>query len=147
MNFIRCHWFGLSVSLVVFFFLCVFALVLAAPHQDEQKRGFVPCTEKMAEELHNCNGRKMCVLERIVDNTFCNIGVIGEGIKLWATGKQSAPWSNYLFVPDIKRPSATDGVEAEESLAEYYESSPDIGAEMDELYELNQQLEKMQDEK
>lgn len=124
-----------------FFFLCVFALVLAAPHQDEQKRGFVPCTETMAEELRGCNGRNMCVLGSVVDNTFCNVGVIGEGLKLWMTGKQPAPWSNYLFEPEIKRPSATDDVEPEESLEEYYQNTPDIAAEMDELQKLNQQLE------
>ena len=62
MRFVKDHWFGLLVSIFVFFFLCVFALVLAAPHQDEQKRGFVPCTETMAEELRGCNGRNMCVL-------------------------------------------------------------------------------------
>ena len=77
----------------------------------------------------------------VVDNTFCNVGVIGEGLKLWMTGKQPAPWSNYLFEPEIKRPSATDDVEPEESLEEYYQNTPDIAAEMDELQKLNQQLE------
>ena len=141
MRFVKDHWFGLLVSIFVFFFWCVIALVLAAPHQDEQKRGFVPCTETMAEELRGCNGRNMCVLGSVVDNTFCNVGVIGEGLKLWMTGKQPAPWSNYLFEPEIKRPSATDDVEPEESLEEYYQNTPDIAAEMDELQKLNQQLE------
>lgn len=58
----------------------------------------------------------MCVLGSVVDNTFCNVGVIGEGLKLWMTGKQPAPWSNYLFEPEIKRPSATDDVERRKAL-------------------------------
>lgn len=146
MQFIKTHWFGLLVSVVVFLFLCVFALVLAAPHQDEQKRGFVPCTEKMAEELHDCDRRNICVLGSVVKNTFCNIKVIGEGVKLWLTGRQPAPWSNYLFAPDVKRPSAVDDVEPEESLEEYYRDTPDIAAEMENLKELNQQLENKDNE-
>lgn len=146
MQFIKYHWFGLLVSVIVFLFLCVFALVLAAPHQDEQKRGFVPCTETMAEELHNCNSRNMCVLGSVIKNTFCNIKVIGQGIKLWAVGEQPTPWSNYLFEPELKRPAVNDDVEPEESLDEYYQNTPDIAAEMDELQQLNQQLENSDNE-
>ncbi len=141
MRFMRDHWFGILVSGVTFFFLCVFAIVLAAPRQDEQKRGFVPCIEAMAEKLHTCNGKNMCVLSSVVDNTFCNIGVIGKGVMLWISKKQPTPWSNYLFTPETKRPSATDDIEPEESLAEYYLNTPDIAAEMSELQKLNQKLE------
>lgn len=141
MQFIKYHWFGLVISLIVTFFLFIFVLVLIAPHQDEQKRGFVPCTEAMAEQIKNCSSRSLCVLGSVVDNTFCNIKVIGKGVKLWIKGEQSSPWKNYLFVADIKNKSATDDVEPEESLKEYYESQPDLELEMNELKKLNQQLE------
>lgn len=141
MNFIRYHWFGLLVSVIVALFLCQFLLVLIAPHQDEQKRGFVPCTEEMSEELHRCRSRNLCVLDAVVDNTFCNTGVIVEGFRLWVAGKQDSPWANYLFEPELNRPSAEDDVDAEASLDEYYRDVPDINAEMDELQKLNQQLE------
>lgn len=146
MQFIKTHWFGLFVSLITFMFLSVFAVVLIAPHQDEQKRGFVPCTEKMAEELHECRGQNFCALESVINNTMCNMKVIGQGVKMWVTGEQSLPWSNYLFEPEIKKPSATEDVETDESLEEYYRSSPDISLEMSELYKKNQQLEKNIDE-
>ncbi len=141
MNFIKNHWFGLIVSLITLAFLCVFALVLIAPHQDEQGRGFVPCIEKMAENLHECRGQNLCALNCVIENTFCNIKVIGQGIKQWAAGEQPRPWSNYLFEPELKQPSAADDFETEESLDEYYQNNPDISLEMSELYKLNQQLE------
>ena len=146
MNFIKNHWFGLIVSLVTLAFLCVFALVLVAPHQDEQKRGFVPCTEKMAEQLHECRGQNLCALESVINNTLCNIKVVGQGISLWIAGKQTRPWSNYLFEPELKQPTAADDFETEESLEEYYQNNPDISLEMSELYKLNQQLEQDTDE-
>ena len=53
----------------------------------------------MPDDLRGCNGRNMTVLGSVVDNTFCNVGVIGEGLKLWMTGQERAPWANNLFEP------------------------------------------------
>ena len=56
-------------------------------------------------------------------------------------GKAAGAVVKLSVCPEIKRPSATDDVEPEESLEEYYQNTPDIAAEMDELQKLNQQLE------
>ena len=99
----------------------------------------------MAENLYMCNDQKICILKEVINNTFCNIKVIGEGIQLWITGEQSRPWSNYFFEPKLKS-ITTDGIEPENSLEEYYQNTPDISAEMNELYKLNQQLENSENE-
>jgi len=135
MQFIKYHWFGLLVSLIVFFFLFIFFLVLIAPHQDEQERGFVPCTRNMAEQVQQCAGAKGCILKAVVENTFCNIRIVGQGAKLWAQGKQPRPWSNYLFRPELA------GGENSEELDEFYRDSPDVENQMKELQKLNEELE------
>lgn len=146
MNFLKTHWFGFVISVIFFVFLSVFVLVLIAPHRDDQRRGFVPCTEAMAEQLYECRGQNFCALNCVIENTFCNITVIGRGISQWMQGKQERPWSNYLFEPELKSPRILDDFETEESLEEYYQNSPDIASEMSELYKLNKQLEKDTDE-
>lgn len=137
MQFIKYHWFGLLVSAAVLFFLVIFFLVLIAPHQDDQKRGFVPCTETMANEIHQCAGNKLCILEAIVGNTFCNVGVVGRGLSAWLGGEQPHPWSNYLFAP-----AAKTAEEPQAELNEFYNQNPDIEGQMQELQKLNDELEK-----
>lgn len=143
MQFLKNHWFGFIISIIVAVFMLEFILVLIAPQQDEQNRGFVPCTQKMAAEVYDCNKSSFCVLSAVIDNSFCNLGVIGKGLKLWVSGKQSAPWSNFLFEPTV-----ADEKEAEisqEELQEFYQKNPNISGEMKELKKLNDKLE-IQDE-
>ena len=136
MQFIKTHWFGLSISIFVIYFLSVFLVVMISPHQDEQKRGFVPCTESMAEKLHECEAQKMCVLKVVTENTFCDIGVINEGFRLWITGKQSNFWSNYMFSPQAKNIEEND-----RELEEFLKENPDFGSQMNELSILREELE------
>lgn len=136
MNFIRHHWFGLIVSLGFCFFMAVFFMVLIAPSQDEQKRGFIPCSEEMVRQVQQCSGQKICVLQAVCADTFCNIKVIGRGWRQWWRGEQPRPWSNYLFAPKLPEhySRGDDG--------EYYAPAHEVRAQMQNLQKLNDELEK-----
>ena len=133
MNFIRRYWFGLVTGLLVFLCFVLFILVLISPRQDAQKRGFIPCTENMAEEIMACeNNKVLCLLKAVLANSWCDIKVIGQGMSDWAKGNQPYPWSNYIFVPKIVQ---------NEDVAEYLKNNPNIKAEMEQLKKLNEELE------
>ncbi len=145
MQFIKKYWFGLITGMIVFIFLGVFILVLLSPRQDAQRRGFIPCTEAMAEHLSGCrdDGGIGCMLGGILQNSWCELKVIGKGIKLWVSGQQSAPWSNYIFVPEI--PQVDEDFD-EEARREHLKNNPDFVTEMQELKKLNEELENEQQE-
>lgn len=86
------------------FFMLVFILVLVSPRVDAQNRGFVACTKQMAENLVECNNKKICMITKILDNTLCDIKVITDGIKFWINGEQSSPFANYIFKEQINEP-------------------------------------------
>ncbi len=138
MTFIKNHWFGLLLSLVVGFFMLVFALVLFSPREDLHSRGFIPCTEEMAYNMLGCNENKAwCMLKEVVKNTFCDIGVIVDGVAAWHKGEQPRPWSNYFFTPELP----VDEQMEDELVQEYYENNPDLAGEMNRLKKLNKELE------
>lgn len=138
MTFIRRHWFGLLTGLIIFIFLVLFILVLLSPRRDAQKRGFIPCTEAMAEEVLACDGNKVgCLLSAVVGNSWCDMKVVGRGFKDWLQGRQRAPWSNYIFIPR----QAEDEDFSAADRAEYFKSNPDIQSEMQQLQKLNEELE------
>ncbi len=150
MRFIKHHWFGLIISLFMLAYLLVFVLVLFAPRYDEQKRGFIPCTEIMAEELIFCDNNAWCMLKTIGKNTWCDTKVVARGFGQWLKGEQKTPWANYIFEPQLPQQNTETEVEAEESLQEFYEQTPDIEASMQNLRKLNRELEekiKKQEEK
>lgn len=137
MNFIKHHWFGIIISLFVTAFMLVFVLVLISPRQDLQKRGFIPCTETMANELFACQDNKVfCMVKTILQNSWCDTKVIGDGLKLWANGEQKTPWANYIFTPELAEPEIVD-----EGLAEFYDQTPDVEGSMNDLKKLNTKLE------
>lgn len=138
MSFIRRHWFSLLTGLFVFIFFILFVLVLLSPRQDARKRGFIPCTEVMAEKLLNCEGSRIfCLLSAVVDNSWCDMKVVGRGFYAWVAGKQPAPWSNYIFVPELPADQDFDAA----ARAEYLKANPDIKTEMRQLQKLNEELE------
>ena len=139
MTFLKHHWFGLILSLFMLAYLLVFVLVLLAPRYDVQKRGFIPCTETMAEQLIDCDNGAWCMLKTIVRNGWCDAEVIGGGFRMWLRGEQKTPWANYLFEPEQPRPD--EETEADESLREFYAQTPDIEASMQNLRRLNRELE------
>ena len=139
MSFIKHHWFGLLTALPVVFFSLFLVLILFAPKQDAKGRGFVQCTQIMAEELLLCNKSPICTIRAILSNTACDITVIADGVVDWAKGNQPTPWSNYIFEPDVPA-SFVD----EEAHSEYLKNYPDTKAEMERLHILRKDLENEQ---
>ena len=141
MNFIKTHWFGLITGIIIFFFFILFILVLLSPRQDNLRRGFIPCTETMAENLLSCEENKfICLIKSVVKNSWCDIKVVGKGIKLWLKGEQTAPWSNYIFVPEL----TSEEEYARNAKIEYHKNNSDVKQEMQELKKLNEELENEQ---
>ena len=135
MQFIKIHWFGLIVSLVVFWYVLLFALVLISPKQDNLERGFIPCTKKLQENINSCTTGNLCVLKHIIKNSACDSGVIISGLNLWIKGEQKNPWANYIFIPEI------NSEEIDEGLKEFYAEHPNLEEEMQTLKKLNEELE------
>lgn len=132
MQFMKRHWFGLVMSLVILAYVSMFMLILASPKIDLQKRGFIPCTEKFIAEAHTCDG-SICLLKAVVHNSFCDFSVVGHGFAQWTKGKQPSPWSNYLFVPEI------DDINREE-MKTIYGIDPNSATDMEKLKNANKEL-------
>ncbi len=145
MQFIKKYWFGIITGTIIFISLILFMLVLLSPRQDSQNRGFIPCTETMVSQLSDCqnSGGIMCMFKGILQNSWCEVTVVGRGIKLWISGQQETPWSNYLFVPE--KASENDDFD-QEARQEYLKNNPDFVSEMQELKKLNEELENEQQE-
>lgn len=101
--FVKRYWFGLLTSFILLTGFLFFLLILLSPRYDLQRRAFVPCTESLAQNLQSCpqDGKYRCIFTEIMKNSWCDAKVIGSGFKLWLGGKQSAPWSNYIFKPEL----------------------------------------------
>lgn len=139
MNFIKQHWFGALITLILLFSAILFVIVVLSPRYDNQKRGFIPCTETMADELLACSNKSFCMLGAVLNNSVCDAKVILNGLGDWVKGKQPAPWSNYFFTPDL-----TPDEETEAGVAEFYQDNPNLREEMERLKQLNQKLEQNQ---
>ena len=137
MRFMKKHWFGLLISLVILVYAGLFILMIFSPKQDIQKRGFIKCTEQFVDESALCRGH-WCIFQKIIQNNFCNFGVVKEGVVNWMAGTQSTPWENYLFEPELAP------VEMEEGLQEFYDGNPNLREEMYKIKQLNKALEKGQ---
>ncbi len=101
--FVKENWFGLLTSFILLAGFLFFLLILLSPRYDLQRRGFIPCTEALAQGLQSCpqEGKYNCIFTEIMKNSWCDAKVIGSGFKLWLNGKQPAPWSNYIFKPEL----------------------------------------------
>ena len=99
---IRYYWFGIFISAIIFISVSFFLIILLSPKQDAQKRGFIPCTEQLAQNLYACAQDKKysCLVKEILKNSWCDVKVIGQGFSNWLAGRQPAPWSNYFFTPE-----------------------------------------------
>ena len=138
MKYITEHWLGIICSFLIFCFLVMFILVLLSPRQDTQKRGFIPCTEKMVEQMSNCQeeSKFSCMLTSILKNSWCDMSVIAKGINNWIHGKQTFPWSNYIFIPTRPQDEDFDA----EARKEYLQKNPDFQTEMQQLKEKHMEL-------
>jgi len=108
-----------------------------APKQDLRGRGFIPCTEKMVEDLLECDRGIWCSTKAIFANNTCVFSVIGSGFSAWLKGKQSTPWSNYIFEPELFPKEYVD----EEARQEYLRKYPDTKKEMERLHRLRKDIE------
>lgn len=150
LKFFKEHWFGLLLGLFVLLYVTMILIVVSSPRQDKQNRGFIPCTKIMLDEIINCkdDDQYMCIGESILKNSACDAGVIINGFKDWTKGKQSRPWSNYFFTPELETP--LDDPELDEELKEFYEQNPDVHLQMEQLnsdYEkLNKDMEESENE-
>ncbi|MDR1693997.1 MAG: hypothetical protein LBR70_02230 [Lactobacillaceae bacterium] len=131
MQFIKRHWFGLIVSIVVFVYIFLFIIVLTSPRQDLQKRGFIPCTEQFIADAESCKG-SWCMFKAVGKNSLCDFGVVGDGFAGWIKGEQSTPWNGYIFEPEIEV--------MDDELRDFYDSNPNIYKDLEKLRELNQEL-------
>lgn len=138
-SFIRHYWFGLLASVILFVGIVFFLLVLISPRQDSQKRGFIPCTEAMAEGMMSCpdDGKIRCMLGHILQNSWCDMRVVGRGFRLWFAGEQKAPWSNYIFTPELEEPDDAE----DEELNQFRQENPHLDLELEYMKKLNKQLE------
>ena len=125
------HWFTILVLTFVLLFATFFTVIAISPKQDLQRRGFIPCTEVLAEKLYECKKDKWCGIQVILNNTYCDIKVVSKGLNLWVRGDQPTPWSNYIFEPELY---------LDEEVKEFYEQNPNIEEDMQELIELNKNL-------
>ncbi len=139
MVFIKHHWFGLLSGAIVFVFMGLFMLVLLSPREDARNRGFIPCTQALAAQLLDCGEeqRIFCVAGAVLQNTWCDMKVVGAGFGGWISGNQAAPWSNYIFIPE----KGSDAMFDEAARAEYLKNNPQPALEMEKLRQLNKELE------
>ncbi len=136
MAFLKNHWFGFLLSLVVGGYFVVFLLVLFAPKQDIRQRGFVKCSAALSENMPQCGGGKWCLLTEVLRNGWCDVKVVGEGVALWAAGKQATPWANYFFEPLEAEPQMSA-----EALDYYQKNRENLKKSMERIKQLNQELE------
>lgn len=98
-------YFGFITVLLSYVFYFA-AVLLISPKNDVKNRGFVACTKELVMSLGECeSGQLTCVLGSFYDDTKCNSAVIFKGFANWLKGKQSAPWSNYIFEPELQNMS------------------------------------------
>lgn len=138
--FLKFYWFGLLMSFVLLVGFLFFLLILLSPRYDAQKRGFIPCTKALAQNLLNCpqEHKYSCGIKHILNNTWCDVKVVGQGWKNWWQGKQETPWSNYIFEPEV----ATPVDENDEFYADYKARGITPEWDMQNIIQMNEKLEK-----
>lgn len=131
MNFIKKHWFNILIVLFIILSMGLSLIVAFAPKEDKLERGFIPCTKQLTERIIGCHSSFWCVTSAIFKNSACDAKVIGQGLKLWVSGKQSTPWSNYYFTPDLSHLDNT----LEENAELFYEENPNFMEDFEKLKE------------
>ena len=137
MNFIKYHWFNLLIALIIIFVMGFTILIALSPREDLQNRGFIPCTQELADTITSCQGNMWCSTKAIIKNSACDAKVIGDGIKLWIAGKQKTPWSNYIFTPDL---TPTDDI-LQKNTELFYQENPNFLEDFAKVKQEHQKLE------
>lgn len=140
MKWVKDHWFGMIMWLWVVAVALVMVMVLLSPHYDAKNRGFAFCTQQLIEKLEECDKKIACSTVAVLDNTICDVKIIGKSFKEWVDGKHPYPWSGYIFAAEIPLSSFIN----EDERREYLEEYPDTLAEMEKLKFLRKDLENAQ---
>ena len=136
MRFWKEHWFSLLMSLFLFCAITYFVIVFISPRYDIQRRGFVPCTEELADNVELCGkDNVLCILSAIGTDNLCNLKVIAKGFQNWLDGEQSTPWSNYIFVPELPKNMSDEHEQTEE----FYSINQELLQDMQNLKKLNKE--------
>ena len=89
-----------GLGIFVFFVMYMVTVMFLSPRQDALKRGFIPCTEQLVNDITECTpGKIACPLKHLWSDMKCNTAVILDGFGAWVKGEQSSPWESYLFTP------------------------------------------------
>ena len=92
------YYYGLGIF--VFFVVYLVTVMFMSPRQDALKRGFIPCTEQLVNDISECKrGSMSCPLKHLLTDIKCNTVVVLDGFGAWVKGEQSNPWETYLFTP------------------------------------------------
>ena len=138
MRFIKHHWFGILLSILLLAYLSLFILVMVSPREDLERRGFLKCTDDFVIKAKRCQNAKRCLIGALLGNNLCYAEVVKDGMEAWVEGSQETPWENYLFDPKLSP--------KDEGLQEFYEANPDLLYDMEELKRLNEELENGQEQ-
>lgn len=138
MNFLKHNWFGIFAALLILSGFALFLIVLFSPRQDNQNRGFIPCTEEMAVKLLDCDKKFTCTLSVVLKNSLCDAKVIGKGFSLWLKGEQNTPWANYFFEPDLE-----NSAELPQEVEAFYKENPNLHQDMLRLQKMHEELQKL----
>lgn len=111
--------------------------VALSPREDKLNRGFIPCTEKLAENISSCAGGLWCTTKAVIRNSICDAEIIFKGFALWTKGQQDTPWSNYIFIPDLSHKKDFSDVNSEL----FYNENPNYLQDFEKLKQTNKKLE------
>lgn len=148
-NFLKKHWFGFLIFIIVFVYVAMILIVVSAPRQDKHDRGFIKCTKAMMNELAACpqERRTGCIMKGVIKNNLCDFKIIYDGAAGWIQGKQPRPWSNYFFAPELETETDETPTDQQEELKEFYRQNPDIKNQMELLNQERLKLEQKWKEK
>ena len=144
MRWFKEYWFGLFMSVFTLIAVLYVTIIFISPRYDIQRRGFIPCTEKLAQNIAACpDGALFCTMQAILNNNLCDMEVIGQGVKNWLNGKQDKPWSNYIFEPEL-----IGGLPGNDDpdLEEIYQQHSNFAEEMAKLKQLEQEQQQNEQE-
>lgn len=137
MKVLKQYWFNLLIALIIILGMGVTILVALSPKEDRLNRGFIPCTQELADNISACQGQIGCAARAVVQNSLCDAKIIGQGVKLWIRGEQAAPWSNYIFAPD----TSDTQLELPENEELFYNENPNFRQDFEQVKKEHQKLE------
>ena len=136
MKYLKNHWFGILISVFMAYFLTVIILVVISPKEDAKNRGFIPCSDTQMQNIKNCKKNRItCIICSSLQGNLCYMKVVNKGMVDFLLGRQTFPWSNYLFSPEPE-PAEYQDEEVQKILQEH----PELIKSMEDIKEKNRIL-------